>query len=1550
MAKPESIGFQMAMDHKRMTEQRAAQRAADPNIQIAQAAFEKRCNEAIDASELPDRIAVEGATVVCTMMSEPESESKMKKTDTSNAELLQGGYMLVHTDIEFEPKFEKCRYNDEECEPEIDDEEWHEHYEKRMSNGGYGILKEKSFMICMKGFGLLYLSEDGQQPCDMKALLAMLMIKFGDRALLGRLMCAAFGGDPVNMATGNFIFARTDLEIGGGIPIKFQRFYNTFDEQVGSLGKGWRHPYDIKLIESKEGITITFEDGHDEVYQLGDGKGDEAKNEKPQPKETAEPKSEPPKGYFFEMMKKEKEERQKKQKKQKNEPQKEKPKGYRLSKPGETLPNPDDKHYDAPEGNFNGLVRCRDNYRLAKPDGVTLHFDKAGNLVKINDQDQVETILTYEDDKLVRLVGVSGSLAFTYEDDKISTITDHTGRTTCYTYDGDLLTSATDPLGNVRTYAYDEKGRFLNEINPEGNLTVENEYDDKNRVIKQHFADGAKMCYNYEDREVQNIKETLKTEFIAQNGVKTNYYRDVRYRTLEVEYPDHGIIQTEYNWKDQKISETDKIGPRTYYEYDDKGNLSRIENPLGEMTDLTYDDKNQLTKISVEGIVKLENEYDSNGNLVAAADALKRQVRFTYDRNNKGLPTHIAQPDGSVIKVKYDDRRNVTQVTNPHGVTTSYEYDSLNRVIKTVDGNGNSTQFNYDENNNLTRVTSAEGNGRTYTYNKDGKVEKIVFENEAEMQFAYNKLGKPEAVIDPLGRITSFTYDKMWNVSQVTQPNGAETSFIYDKNNRLVTIEKPDETTIHFKYNKNDQKTQITDEAGNNIYLTYDKLKRLIEVRNDEDVKLAYTYNTDGQITSITDAMDNMVLFMYNKAGELIKETNALGDSRTYTYTALGKIAAMTDESGRTTNYEYEPGGRLKSIIHPNGTSEILTYDNNGNIKNHISGIGNKTTYEYDSLNRVTEIIHPNSGSRKYTYDAASNLTSVTNELDHVTNYVYTLTGKLEKVIDALGNETHYTYDKLNQLIDVKQLGEIDGIDMELTQINQLNEANRTTSYKRNILGQVTSVTDALGQSEYYKYSPTGQLIEKLDKDGFTTEYGYTSQNNVNYIKYENEKEVHLSYNTLGQLTKVKDWFGTTTVELDKLGRPLSVTNHRNEQVQYSYGKAGERQCLIYPDGKIVNYHYDDALRLTQIQDGKHFTNYIYDQYSRLVEKQYSNGTYTKYQYNELSQLRSLTHSQYGKDWRGKNMIENLDQLHYEYDMMGNKTEINRIRKGLEAKDQGRYYYQYDSLNRLTRVMRGRDALRTYEYDAFGNRRKKVENGTTEYRYNALNQLITMRDEACDNYEYLYDSRGNLNEIYKNGKLTHHYHFGALNRLESAYNYEQDKGILYDYNGLGHRIGKRIGLPEEPVTLETNVHDIRLLTQTHIEDVIDLVKPYHNLLKQTYTDVIDAKLNQYDESYTNFVYDSGVLSAQTADETLHYFHDTLGSPMRIIDDHGHKRDVFDYDEFGNSLCKNLSEQPFGFTGYQRCEINSNLYAQAREYKPELGRFMSEGATRFSISA
>ena len=241
----------------------------------------------------------------------------------------------------------------------------------------------------------------------------------------------------------------------------------------------------------------------------------------------------------------------------------------------------------------------------------------------------------------------------------------------------------------------------------------------------------------------------------------------------------------------------------------------------------------------------------------------------------------------------------------------------------------------------------------------------------------------------------------------------------------------------------------------------------------------------------------------------------------------------------------------------------------------------------------------------------------------------------------------------------------------------------------------------------------------------------------------------------------------------------------------------------------------------------------------------------------------------------------------------------------------------------------------------------------TTYRYNALNQLVKKADIEGEE-TYTYDKRGNLSQIIRSGQVRNEYLYGVLNRLEEARNH---KGEIarYAYNGLGHRIGKQTGQAEIPqVQTESNLDPVRRLNEQsfvptgQINYTLDLTKQYHNLLQsreegaernQTQTYLWDGNaVGVYTDGNDRM---GGTRIASTISQD-YYFQDELGSPIRLMDESGTLREVYGYDEFGQNLYQNQENvQPFGYTGYQRDKIAETYYAQAREYKPQVGRFVSE---------
>ena len=561
---------------------------------------------------------------------------------------------------------------------------------------------------------------------------------------------------------------------------------------------------------------------------------------------------------------------------------------------------------------------------------------------------------------------------------------------------------------------------------------------------------------------------------------------------------------------------------------------------------------------------------------------------------------------------------------------------------------------------------------------------------------------------------------------------------------------------------------------------------------------------------------------------------------------------------------------------------------------------------------------NPAGGISYFTYDALGRVIKAENENGNQTCYEYTPNGNLAKVTDAMGNETFYQYDAMGHLTQSSCTG-------------AEGEEPQNTVYTWDKEGHVTAVTDPLGDVECYTYDPAGRMKAKIDKDGYETSFHYGKDGQVEEICYADGRTVSLTYNAIRQLEEVRDWLGTTKIAMDEAGHIASVTDPYGKTVGYEWGSMGERTAICYPDGRRAAYEYNEAMQLSALKllsdDAQEKTIlYSYDEAGRLTGKQFPGGNRTDYSYNGAGKIKEILHT--GADF--------TERYHYDYDVMGNKVLAEKERPGL-PEDSGNFSYDYDALNRLTSVACNGKTLRTYGYDAFGNRNTRTEYQTagelvTTYHYNTKNQL-TQEINASGTRNYNYDHRGNLLSVTSGEEVLKAYGFDAANRMSSSV--DRTAGEItkayYQYNGLGHRVGQTIASGNADVT------------QT-IRYTLDLTRQYHNLLQKTG--------NGLDQTY---FWDGNVAGMEENGRDHFYFQDDLGSPMRLADEGGRSEEVYGFDEFGNDIrtAKDIfkdSLQSFGFTGYQMDSVGALYFAQARRYDAGVGRFISEDFIKGHIAA
>lgn len=117
--------------------------------------------------------------------------------------------------------------------------------------------------------------EDGVgPPVDVLVTVALAEpYDWGNTDWFGRRASGGYVADPVGTAYGNFFDSMIDLPAQAGLfGLDVDRSYNSQDETVGSLGRGWRGSYSETAVDESGDTRLTLGDGR-QILFVSDGVG-----------------------------------------------------------------------------------------------------------------------------------------------------------------------------------------------------------------------------------------------------------------------------------------------------------------------------------------------------------------------------------------------------------------------------------------------------------------------------------------------------------------------------------------------------------------------------------------------------------------------------------------------------------------------------------------------------------------------------------------------------------------------------------------------------------------------------------------------------------------------------------------------------------------------------------------------------------------------------------------------------------------------------------------------------------------------------------------------------------------------------------------------------------------------------------------------------------------------------------------------------------------------------------------------------------------------------
>jgi RHS repeat-associated protein len=766
-----------------------------------------------------------------------------------------------------------------------------------------------------------------------------------------------------------------------------------------------------------------------------------------------------------------------------------------------------------------------------------------------------------------------------------------------------------------------------------------------------------------------------------------------------------------------------------------------------------------------------------NGFLTAISDGYDNRLRITRDRqdrikrldNGAGRALLLRYERSHLIAVDYQifvPAQTLDEPWKTEQTLVSYRYDERDQLIEATNAAGESERYDYDDHHVILQRQLAGGASFFWEWERSGKAARCGrhWASFAQMDARY--------VWDDEGSVTVHNID------------GSEEVYVHDDRARLV---------------------RKVDLGGGEHLKAYDDQGRLIAEQDPLGAVTEYRYDEVGRLVALIPPEDEPTSYEYRNG---FLHARFRGEAVwTWRRNAQGDVTEAIDPDGQVTHYHYDEKGQLLSIRYPDTSRHVFVWNGSGQLVEETLPDGGVRRFSYDALGRqitrqdehgavtqsqwdaagrLIQTILPAGASRAYSYNAYGKITAERDELGRVTRYEYLDDLHLvSRRINADGTELKYRYDNAQLL---------------LTEIeNESGEQYRLDYTPGGLIRQETGFD---GQRTAYVYDLNGHLLEKTEfgDDGsqLITGYERDAEGRLLVKTLPDGIKVQYCYDSLGRLVSVDDGHDHP-LEFAYDRQDRLITEHQGwGTLRYAYDACGQLNHLRLPDGSKLDYHHAKGGALTAIDlNGARLTSH---QFVFGREQQRQQGQLlSDYAYDDQGRLKAHAVSQ---------QHQALYRRDYAYCANGNLDSIADTRHGQRN-------YQYDPLNRLTRVLhlreqppesfahdpagnllmqdrpgaaklRGNRLLmqgdRHYDYDAFGNlireRRGTAQKLVTEYRYDCQHRLIGVTTPDGRNSSYRYDAFGRRIAKTVDGKTTEFFWQGDHLVAESSR--EHHRSYVYE--------------------------------------------------------------------------------------------------------------------------------------------------------------------------
>ena len=1338
----------------------------------------------------------------------------------------------------------------------------------------------------------------------------------------------------INNYTGNLVWVHNDMEYGGNrMPVSINHVYNMNDQGCNdfALGYGWRTNYHQRIYRWSE-------DSNYYVWEDEDGT----------------------KQYF---------------------------------------------KYDATqklyihENDTTLTLEIKDTdlgaYCIKDKDGGTLHFDSAGRLVSIRNNQKTVSAIT---------VSYTGTTGY-----QISEIRDGANRRYAFSYtDGKLMEIAYKGkgTGNISAVTFEYDRFRLTKINKPEGLTATFGYDSTYYIMNVTDVDGYKLAFEYNTivASFQPYRITGINEF---SGATPGGTLDLAYGHNQTKITDyHGNVQIlQFNDYGNLVSVQDDEGHAQYATFaknsmndTGKGNQlthsSKLQNTVANLVwDSNFEFGGSTSSWGVNnsaatltrttdqaymGAASMKVDYSNiTTEVYTVGPTFQAQPGKTYTFSayvkTVGMNVRIGLTNASTWRTTYGEslasNQDWTRIqirytnTADAAVSMRLSFCSSTQGVFYVDGvqveqEPTASRLNLVENGDFTDSGSP---AYRWTGSALGSSDRLAADSRTAAPNLSSNIfsitGSPSAAKE-LSQTLAYSGGEGdcyvfsgWAWADSAVPETSIVKEILKSLNGTETAENPRRFDIAVELNYTDGTKETGTAAFTPSSNTWQYAAGAIAAKkaySSITVRVRYHYNA------------NVVWF--DGIG-LFKEQ--FGTS--YTYDEDGNIISVTDLQKQTTEYEYDSNDNVTKVIQNNKAKMTYDYDNYHNVTKATSEAGLVYEFEYDDYGNNTSVSIV--GKDGVEINAISHYSQDGNQLLNVW--------------DPLNRVTYYEYNEdTGELISVRKPGDIvpeteGGLDTRTTY--EYDDLLRPESITAAVFDPLRDVTQIMSVEYTYEYNN----LKTITTPTTTYTFGYGS--------FGINESV-----TIGDRTLVT--YKYHEEETDDRKNDLDTLDYGNgDEVQYEYDDQGRlvKETYVDSDDNVANdtvtYTYDNSGNLATRTDSATgiTTTYYYDLTDRLMKQVQTDATGavvygTEFTYNALNNLTQLeeiiggetrtTSYTYNEDNRIDEYTVGEIRGKYNYDSFG-RLSSRQTKYGDTVIKTDTFIFEDLRANEYTSAQvskhgvsaSGYNKILDYEYDSNGNITKisrvddlanDAQTVLVQYTYDTQNQLLSEVFPTQRKTVWTYDNAGNIQTrteyIWENDDWC------VADTVTYTYGDEDWGDLLTGYDGstITH---DAIGNPLTDGTWTyTWRHGRQLASMAKTGETWEYTYNADGLRTKRVRTVGET------ETTWEYIYSGSQLAQMTkGTDTLTFTYDANGTPMTvthngsiyyyvtnlqgdiiaILNGNGVAVAEYTYDAWGNPMGTLPTTgigalNPLRYRGYVYDTETGLYYLQSRYYNPQIGRFIN----------